>query len=66
MANIQNIHKNMGPAVCRRCICRIYEVRLEPKDCVYEDYPQRCTCCKKMHNIVCDFTFSGKLKMMFK
>lgn len=66
MASIEEIHKNMGAVVCRRCICRIYGVRLEPKDCIYDEFPQRCTYCKQMHNIVSGFSLSGKLKMMFK
>ena len=66
MASIEKIHENLGAAVCRRCICKIDDVDLLPKDCVYEDYPQMCTCCKKVHNIVVGFSVSGKLKMAFK
>ena len=66
MAGIRAINRNLGIAVCRRCISRVYDVRLLPEDCVYDDYPQRCSCCRQVHNIVVGFRISGKLKMLFK
>lgn len=66
MANLRDVNKNLGITVCRRCIGRAYNVKLLPKDCIYDDYPQMCICCRKVHNIVVGFKFSGKIKMLFK
>lgn len=66
MAGMNKIHEYLGAAICRKCISRVYGVKLFPKDCIYEDYPQMCSHCKKVNNIVAGFSFSGKLKMMFR
>ncbi len=65
MAVTRFIQKEYRRDICRRCINRLYGARLNPSDCRYGiPYPQTCPCCGKVHNIVTDLRFSGKLKLL--
>lgn len=66
MANMNTIHKALGNNVCRRCIVKYYKVNLQPEDCRYAMYPDLCSHCGVIHNIVIDLNLSGKRKLMFK
>ncbi len=65
MASIKIIKEQFGDNICRKCINSFYDVKLEPKDCVY-GYTYICPRCKEARNIVVGFKAGGKMKMMFK
>lgn len=65
MLNAEPIKREYGDYICRRCINRLYRVRLTPKDCRY-GFVTGCRCCNEVHNIVTDFSFSGKCKMLLR
>ncbi len=62
---IRRIHRRYGDNICRRCINRLYRVRLEPPDCQY-GYIYKCPVCKEPHHIVVSLTPSGRLKTLFR
>lgn len=66
MANMKKINEKLGSNVCRRCINKKFNVSLEPKDCSYWMYPNQCSVCGEVHNIVTGLSSSGKMKMLFK
>ena len=67
MAAIKDIKKKFGGLICRSCINKEYNVNLNRSDCIYGiPFPDICRCCEEHKNIVTDFTFGGKLKMLFK
>ena len=67
MLTMKKLYAQHGPNVCRRCINKQYQDNLLPKDCRYSAlYLQPCSICGEAHHIVRGFTFSGKLKILFK
>ena len=67
MINLNPIRKRFGRDICRRCINRFCQTKLESSDCLYRDlYPQRCPCCGEMSHIVSGLRLSGRLKLLGK
>lgn len=64
MANMESIHEDLGPNVCRHCIKKRYKVDLRPEDCIYAHFPGNCSCCKEPHNLVTGLKLSGRLKLL--
>ena len=53
--------------MCRTCINQHYNVKLNRKDCIYnEPYPALCEGCGNMKYIVMGLRLMGKIKMLFK
>lgn len=48
---------------CRSCINEQNQVNLEREDCFYMPYPQECTCCGKVKNIVVDVRVLSRWKL---
>ena len=65
MLNLKPVAKQYGDYICRRCINKVYHVKLEPQDCAY-GYFYECPRCQKERHIVVGLRFKGHLKMLFK
>ncbi len=63
---MNKIYRELGDFPCRRCINKKFDVRLEPKDCIYLENEDYCSYCKNIRHIVVGLKMSGKIKMMFK
>ena len=67
MTTLDSIMRKAGGPVCRRCICRQYDVDLKREDCVYAyPFPQTCAVCGEYRNIVTGLRLSGRLKLLLK
>lgn len=49
---------------CRNCLNRLYGLSLVPSNCLYNAFPDECSCCKKVSNIVVKLRNSGRIKLM--
>lgn len=50
---------------CRRCINKMYGLKLKPQDCIYLEYKYECNGCQTMQNIVYDIRKSSRIKLLF-
>ena len=67
MATEQDVFNKLGKTVCRRCINREFGVDLNPEDCTYENpFPELCSNCGEIRNIVTGLRLRGKIKLLFK
>lgn len=66
MKNMARIHKDLGSNVCRSCINNKYKATLQPENCEYYIYPDKCSSCGKTANIVIALRLMGKMKMLLK
>lgn len=51
---------------CRSCINIAARAHLVRKNCIYVEYPAKCTVCGEVKNIVQDVTLGGRWKMFWK
>ena len=65
MISFKEVRAEYGRLICRKCLSKLYDVELLPKDCIYE-YHYECPGCKPDQRIVSGLTASGKLKTLFK
>ena len=48
---------------CRECLNRIYRLALERRDCLYLPYPEQCSACGEIRNIVADISRSKRWRV---
>jgi hypothetical protein len=48
---------------CRECLNRAYGLTLERRDCLYLPYPEHCSTCGQMRNIVADISRSKRWRI---
>lgn len=65
MLSAKRIRDQHHDYICRRCINKIYRVRLKQDQCKY-GYFYRCPVCGEDHHMVVGFKGAGKLKMFFR
>ena len=65
MMNLNPVVEDYQNYICRRCLNKEYEARLNPEDCRY-GYVAVCPCCGRPRNIVVGLNRSGRVKMWFK
>ena len=51
---------------CRECMNRSYGLELERYDCVYLPYPEGCSCCGRVRNIVADISRRKRWRLWLK
>lgn len=51
---------------CRECINRSYGMALERQDCLYLPYPETCSSCGQIRNIVADISRRNRWKLWLK
>lgn len=56
--------KNMLSRYCRSCINDKLNLNLEPKDCIYTMYQNKCQQCGKMKYIVENIKIRKRLKLV--
>ena len=52
--------------ICRNCLNEEFHIDLEPVDCYYMMYPQKCRRCGEMKNIVTKIRWRKRIKLLFK
>ena len=63
--NYYHLEKEALGRMCRRCINRVYDVKLSPNDCRYLHYPYPCRCCGQMKHIVAYILPVSRWKIWF-
>ena len=51
---------------CRSCLNDSFKIDLKPSDCYYMIYPQRCSNCGEIKNIVSRIRWKKRLMLLFK
>lgn len=62
---IREFNHELG-RTCRVCLNQAYDLRLEPQDCRYEEYPRICRRCGEVKNIVEDISLNKKVTLLLK
>lgn len=60
MRKYRYLERDLGN-ICRECLNKKYNIRLQPKDCDYEEYPHMCHKCGEVKIIVCEIRFIKRL-----